>query len=161
MAAAAAGRPPAPVAAEDSGAGWAPHVGQRVFFDESAGLVHVVEGRMVTAVALPGRRHAPESHDPPASAALAEVGTPGVSAVGPPLSPGGAARHGHSDSLASEASAGSARSSTVRAFLVGDGPAVTAVRAAPDGGCTALRRSAPQVEFVDHLAGNVFVEAPR
>lgn len=36
------------VVAQDTGTGFIPQAGQRILFDESAGLLHLVEGRMVS-----------------------------------------------------------------------------------------------------------------
>jgi hypothetical protein len=148
------------VVAEEAGLSFVPHEAQRVFLDEDAGLLHLVlvEGRMVTSLALPGGAHGSSGGDAPlALAALPAAGTPGPPPLAPPRG------HRRDASAASDASAGSGGSATARAFLVSEGPPPAAVRAAPGGGnFTALRRSeAQQVEFVDHETGNIFVEAPQ
>lgn len=123
------------VVALDTGAHFAPHPGQHLFFDDAARCLHVVEGRLVSACPLPG---APEPAEQP-SAAPAGDGD------------------GSSDvDAASEA--GSTDSG--RAFLVSSGPPVTLLRAAPGGGVTALQRSARVLELTDHLTGNLFVASP-
>ena len=116
-----------------------PPAAPQVFYDEAAGLLHLVEGRMITAVALPG--HA--SGGSGAAAALWASPPPGGAA---------AASSGHdSDS--------SAASSTERAFLVSEGPPVRLIRSSLDGAFTALHRSARLVELHCHHTGCMFVEA--
>lgn len=124
------------VVAEDSGVGFVPQPGQQLFYDEAAACIHLIEGRMITAVALP-----------PAHAAAA----PGA----------GAGRHRASLSrdLSGYDSDTSIASSTARAFLVSEGPPVRHIRSSLDGAFTALHRSARLVEVHCHATGNMFVEA--
>lgn len=154
--------------------------GQRAFFDDAAGLIHIVEGRMVSAVELP-RGSIPEAPLQPPPSPAPSPSKPLVSppadadgASGPhtprggspeasPLlalppgapSPGPPVRHMRSLSGVSTASSGSMRS-----FLVSQGPPITAVRTSLDDSATAVQRSKQQVEFLDHATGNMFVASP-
>ena len=123
------------VVALDTGTHFAPHPGQRLFFDDAARCLHVVEGRLISACLLPG--------------------APGPAAE-PPAAPAGDG-NGSSDGEA-DSEAGSTDSG--RAFLVSSGPPVALLRAAPGVGVTALQRSARVLELTDHLTGNLFVASP-
>ncbi len=126
------------VVAEDSGVGFVPQPGQQLFYDEAAACIHLIEGRMITAVALP----------PAHSAAALSTGA-------------GSGRHRASLSrdLSGYDSDTSIASSTARAFLVSEGPPVRHIRSSLDGAFTALHRSARLVEVHCHATGNMFVEA--
>lgn len=158
--------------------------GHQAFYDEAAGLIHIVEGRMVTAVALPtaaaaegptpagagswagldeGSGGTPMLHTPrtDASGAATPAASPARAASPPlPLStpPRGSHRRGVSD--ASSGASGASETPT-RAFLAAEGGPIVAVRASLDGRYTALQRSSLQVEFVDHASGNMFIETPQ
>lgn len=135
------------VTAEPTGAGFLPQGGQQVFYDEAAGCIHLVEGRMITAVALPG--------GPPGNAAgLAGGGGGGAQPWASPPRPSG----GHPDPSGYDSDS-SAASSTARAFLVSEGPPVRLIRSSLDGSLTALHRSARLVELHCHATGCMFVEA--
>lgn len=131
------------VVAEDSGVGFVPQPGQQLFYDEAAGCIHLIEGRMITAVALP-----------PAQPAAAPSGSGGGGAAG-----GGRHRASPSRDLSGYDSDSSIASSTARAFLVSEGPPVRHIRSSLDGAFTALHRSARLVEVHCHATGNMFVEA--
>lgn len=133
------------VTAEPTGVGFLPQGGQQVFYDEAAGCIHLVEGRMITAVALPGGL--------PGSAAGLGGGS-GTQPWASPARPGG----GHPDPSGYDSDS-SAASSTARAFLVSEGPPVRLIRSSLDGGLTALHRSARLVECHSHATGCMFVEA--
>jgi len=75
----------------------------------------------------------------------------------PPRASPGVVRHARS--MQSTTSSDSSDTPT-RAFLVSEGPPITAVRAALDGSATALQRSARHIEFLHHASGNMFVAAP-
>lgn len=122
------------VVAEDTGVGFVPQPGQQLFYDEAAGCIHLIEGRMITAVALP-----------PVHASAA---------------PSAAGRHRASASrdLSGYDSDSSIASSTARAFLVSEGPPVRHIRSSLDGAFTALHRSARLVEVHCHATRNMFVE---
>ncbi len=131
------------VTAEPAGVGFLPQGGQQVFYDEAAACIHLVEGRMITAVALPG--------GPPSSQAGGAAAQPWASPTRPPGGPQPDPSGYDSDS--------SAASSTARAFLVSEGPPVRLIRSSLDGGMTALHR-ARLVELHCHATGCMFVEAP-
>ena len=133
------------VTAEPSGVGFLPQGGQQLFYDEAAACIHLVEGRMITAVALPG--------GPAASAAGLGGGTP------PPWASPARAGGAHPADPSGYDSDSSAASSTTRAFLVSEGPPVRLIRSSLDGGITALHRSARLVELHCHATGCMFVEA--
>ena len=126
------------VTAEPTGCGFLPQPEQQLFYDEAAACLHLVEGRMITAVALP-----PPLYGDGRAAAAA-----GASAAG--SAPDLAAAGYDSDS--------SIASSTARAFLVSEGPPVRHIRSSLDGAFTALHRAARLVEVHCHATGNMFVE---
>lgn len=140
------------VVAEDSGVGFVPQPGQQLFYDEAAGCIHLIEGRMITAVALPQQQVGGSSGGagPPGSGGDAGSGS-GASPSGRAASPSPELSGGYeSDS--------SIASSTARAFLVSEGPPVRHIRSSLDGAFTALHRSARLVEVHCHATGNMFVE---
>jgi hypothetical protein len=174
---------------EETGAGYiAQPSGHEVFYDEAAGLLHIVEGRMVSAVALPGRNL--NSNTPAAAATtpanalsstpslLASISTPGsqqdiISAIPSPQQQENEEENEEnqvfystpSSSLhrrtVSDAASIASTTTPSRAFLVSSGPPITAVRASLDGNFTALQRSKLQIEFLDHSTGNMFIETPQ
>ncbi|KAL4448111.1 hypothetical protein ABPG75_005330 [Micractinium tetrahymenae] len=137
------------VVAEDSGVCFVPQPGQQLFYDEAAGCIHLIEGRMITAVALP------PAH--PAAAAGRGGGSAGALAAG--AAAAGRHRSSPSRDLSGYDSDSSIASSTARAFLVSEGPPVRHIRSSLDGAFTALHRSARLVEVHCHATGNMFVEA--
>jgi hypothetical protein len=168
---------------EETGAGYiAQPSGHDVFYDEAAGLLHIVEGRMISAVALPRSSSAIESHSTasparalsstPSSLPLASLSTPRsqlqpnedeeeqeeenkrFSTPSPAPTP-----PLHRRTVSDAVSIASTTPS--RAFLVSSGPPITAVRASLDGNFTALQRSKLQIEFLDHSNGNMFIETPQ
>lgn len=132
------------VAAEPTGVAFLPQPEQQVFYDEAAGCMHLVEGRMITAVALPAPMYSGSGGGGGNGAAIPGTASPAGDCAG-----GG----GGYDSDSSQAS------STARAFLVSEGPPVRLIRSSLDGGFTALHRSARLVELHCHLTGCMFVEA--
>ena len=194
-------RPPSKhpcVLLEDTGVGYIAQPGHQAFYDEGAGLIHVVEGRMVTCIALPlptltytiedEPAPTPTLHTPrlglitPTQSTLSTpISTPPLSLASFPMK-GGLSNPGatsssdaplppslplpwqqqhHHRRVLSDGSVESAGSVTARAFLVSEGPPVTAVRSSFDGSLTALQRSKTQVEFIQHGTGNIFVESPQ
>lgn len=131
------------VTAEPVGVAFLPQPDQQLFFDEAASCIHLVEGRMITAVALPQAppRDAGAGVTPPHSSPL--------------RSPQGSA----SPDPSGYESDSSAASTTARAFLVSEGPAVRLIRSSLEGAFTALHRSDRLVEVHCHATGNMFVEA--
>ncbi|KAL4859773.1 Arabinosyltransferase RRA3 [Chlorella vulgaris] len=125
---------------------------QQLFFDEAAACIHLVEGRMITAVALP---------QPPlyGSAATASAATASVAAATPALRAHSRSVSATSPELSGYDSDSSMASTTARAFLVSEGPPVRHIRSSLDGAFTALHRSDRLVEVHCHGTGNMFVEA--
>ena len=133
------------VVAEDSGAGFIPQPEQQIFFDDTAGCLHLVEGRMISSVPLPEPRVAPGRGDPVAGAAAGA----GAGAAG-----------GAGSGYESDGSSDSSTSTSSHAFLVSEGPPVRLIRSSPEGLHTALWRSASLVEMHSHVSGNLWVETP-
>jgi len=171
---------------EDTGAGYiAQPSGHEVFYDEAAGLLHIVEGRMVSAVLLPTRTSATETNSSAAAASVlsstpssllpASLSIPGSQlqpqqedeenrrSYSPSPPPPLAALHKRtvSDAFSIASTATTATVTPSRAFLVSSGPPITAVCASLDGNFTALQRSKLQIEFLDHSNGNMFIETPQ
>lgn len=162
---------------EDTGVGYIAQPGHQAFYDDGAGLLHIVEGRMVTSIVLPPPTSTLDIEDEPSpslSLHTPRLGliTPSQSLLSTPLSTpppsvassvigGMLPRHHHHRRVLSNGSDVSAGSVTARAFLVSEGPPVTAVRSSFDGALTALQRSKAQVEFIQHGTGNIFVESPQ
>lgn len=130
------------VTAEPTGCGFVPQPEQQLFYDEAAACLHLVEGRMITAVALPQ----------PIYGDGRAAGTVPAGASTPSGSSGDLAGPAGYESDSSIAS------STARAFLVSEGPPVRHIRSSLDGAFTALHRAARLVEVHCHATGNMFVE---
>ncbi|EFN57382.1 hypothetical protein CHLNCDRAFT_142780 [Chlorella variabilis] len=130
------------VTAEPVGVAFLPQPEQQLFFDEAAACIHLVEGRMITAVALPSPMYGGGAAV--AAAAAASLSRLSLSSSSP--DPSGY----DSDS--------SVASTTARAFLVSEGPPVRHIRSSLDGAFTALHRSARLVEVHCHATGNMFIE---
>jgi hypothetical protein len=163
----------------ETGAGYIaqPHGGHDIFYDEAAGLLHIVEGRMVSAVTLPGRddvfaatenTSAPLSPTPLLSSSLlaSPSSTPGSQLrqehASPALDHSLVKRRSTSDASSITSTTTAITATLSRAFLVSAGPnPITAVRASLDGNFTALQRSKLQIEFLDHSTGNMFIETPQ
>ncbi|KAL4523794.1 hypothetical protein Ndes2437A_g00367 [Nannochloris sp. 'desiccata'] len=168
---------------EETGGGYiAQPSGHEVFYDEAAGLLHIVEGRMVSAVALPGRSSAAENKNSTTAAATSLSSSSSLLLAPLSTTPESQQRHQegeenkglstpsqtpisalHRRTVSDAVSIASTTTSTTpsRAFLVSSGPPITAVRASLDGNFTALQRSKLQIEFLDHSNGNMFVETPQ
>jgi hypothetical protein len=145
------------VRAEPAGVTFLPQPEQQLFFDEAASCIHLVEGRMITAVALPS----PPRNGGTTAASVAPV-VPAAFSGGPPSAAASLSRlslSSASPELSGYESDSSIASVTARAFLVSEGPPVRLVRSSLDGAFTALHRSARLVEVHCHATGNMFVEA--
>eukprot|EP00887_Chlorella_sp_A99_P004606 scaffold4.g4606.t1 len=149
------------VVAEDTGVAFIPQPEQQLFFDDAAGCLHLVEGRMISCLELPVPKPPRRPRPPPARPEAELDGGGGGGAAGPAADGASAAASASdSDASDSDASCTTASSATSRAFLVSEGPPVRLIRSSPDGAVTALWRSSRLVEFHDHRTGNMFVEAP-
>lgn len=160
------------VVAELSGTSFVPQSNQQLFYDEAASCIHVVEGRMVTAVPLP-TGGGPCDLQPPASVLGTPTKlTPSITpkATPTPASSVDASARGHGEGTRSTSSSESDDDDESNddeeeegfSFLASEGPAITGVKAMPGrGAATALQRSADSIEIVDHVTGNMFVASPR